>query len=86
VTPTCANTLGVVSSVAPCVTAPKNTSVVVTAEQRVLEQLKAVTVLMTATALRQLCHIRNATLQTALAEFVADGQLRKDRAGYVLVR
>jgi hypothetical protein len=41
---------------------------------------------MTATALRQLCHIRNATLQTALAEFVADGQLRKDRAGYVLVR
>jgi RecA-family ATPase len=58
----------------------------VTVEQRVLEQLEAATAPMTAPALRKLCQVRNATLQAALAALVADGQLRKERAGYVLVR
>lgn len=56
-----------------------------TVEQRVLAQLESATTPLTATALRKLCQIRNATLKSALAALVADGQLVKDRTGYVLV-
>ena len=56
-----------------------------TVEQRILAQLEAATTPLTATALRKLCQLRNATLQSALAALVADGQLVKDRTGYVLV-
>lgn len=56
-----------------------------TVEQRVVAQLEAAATPLTATALRKLCQVRNATLQSALAALVADGQLVKDRAGYVLV-
>lgn len=55
----------------------------VTAEQRVLAALAAAP--LSATALRQRCQIRNATLQAALAALVADGKVLKDRAGYALV-
>jgi DNA-binding IclR family transcriptional regulator len=41
---------------------------------------------LTATALRKLCHIRNATLTTALTELVAAGRVRKDPTGYVISR
>jgi AAA domain len=57
-----------------------------TVEQRVLAQLETATAPLTATVLRKLCQLRNATLQTALAVLVADGRLRKDRAGYALAR
>jgi DNA-binding IclR family transcriptional regulator len=39
---------------------------------------------LTATALRKLCHIRNATLTTALTDLVAAGRVRKDPTGYVI--
>jgi hypothetical protein len=55
-------------------------------EQRILEQLEAATAPMTATVLRKLCQVRNTTLQTVLAALIADGRLRKDRAGYLLAR
>jgi hypothetical protein len=41
---------------------------------------------LTAAALRKLCHIRNATLTTALTELVAAGRVRKDPTGYVISR
>jgi hypothetical protein len=41
---------------------------------------------LTATALRKLCHIRNATLTTALTDLVAAGRVRKDPTGYVISR
>lgn len=57
----------------------------VTAELRVLAALADAEAPLSATALRQRCQIRNATLQAALAVLVADGKVRKDRAGYALV-
>jgi hypothetical protein len=57
-----------------------------TVEHRIVEQLEAAARPLTATALRKLCQVRNASLQAALAGLVADGQLRKERAGYVLAR
>jgi RecA-family ATPase len=41
---------------------------------------------MSATALRKLCSVRNATLNTALAELVTAGRVRKDATGYVISR
>lgn len=57
-----------------------------TVEQRVLAQLEITSAPMTATALRKLCQIRNARMQTALATLVADGRLSKSRDGYALAR
>ena len=57
-----------------------------TVDQRILEHLEAAATPLTATTLRKRCQIRNATLQAALAALIADGRLRKDRAGYMLVR
>jgi len=56
-----------------------------TAEQRLLTELTAAAAPLSATALRQRCQIRNATLQAALAALVVDGKVRKDRAGYAIV-
>ncbi len=53
---------------------------------RILEHLEAAAVPLTATALRKLCQIRNANLQSALAALVAGGQVRKQRTGYALAR
>jgi hypothetical protein len=64
------------------VTAPPEPTV----EQRVLAQFETAAAPLTATVLRKRCQLRNATLQTALAGLVADGRLRKDRAGYALAR
>lgn len=58
----------------------------ITIEQRILEQLEAAFDPQSATALRKRCQIWNATLQAALATLVADGPLRKDRAGYAIPR
>lgn len=58
----------------------------ITVEQRIVEQLETAAAPLTATALRRLCQVRNATLQAALAALVADGQLRKERTGYALAR
>jgi hypothetical protein len=58
----------------------------ITIEQLILLQLEAAAAPFTATALRKLCQVRNATLQNALAALVVDGRLRKDRASYVLAR
>jgi hypothetical protein len=41
---------------------------------------------VTATALRKLCQVRNATMQAALAALVEDGRVLKNRAGYALAR
>jgi hypothetical protein len=41
---------------------------------------------LTATALRKLCQVRNATLQAALAVLVEDGRVFKDRADYAIAR
>ena len=54
--------------------------------QRIEQHLAAAPAPLTATALRKLCQVRNTTLQMALATLVADGQIRKDRAGYVITR
>lgn len=58
----------------------------ITIEQRILDQLEVADAPLSATALRNRCQIRNATLQAALAALVADGRLRKDRAGYAVAR
>ena len=55
-------------------------------EQRILDHLAATVGPLTATTLRKLCQIRNATLQTAITALVADGRVRKDSAGYALAR
>lgn len=57
-----------------------------TIDQRILAELEAAAAPLSATALRTRCQIRNATLQAALAALVADGRLRKDRAGYAVAR
>ena len=55
-------------------------------DQRILAELEVAAAPLSATALRQRCQIRNATLQAALLALVADGRLRKDRAGYAVAR
>lgn len=55
-------------------------------EQRLIEQLLAAPAPLTATALRKLCRVRNATLQAALTVLVEEGRVLKDRAGYALAR
>jgi hypothetical protein len=55
-------------------------------EQRIVEHLTAAPASLTATALRKLCQVRNATLQAALAVLVEDGRVLKHRAGYALAR
>ena len=67
---------------APVIATPAATSI----EQRILEQLEAAAAPLTSAAIRKHCQVRNATLQTALHALTADGQLRKERAGYVLAR
>lgn len=57
-----------------------------TVEHRILAQFDGAAAPLTATALRKLCQVRNASLKTALAALVADGRLRRDRVGYVLAR
>jgi len=41
---------------------------------------------LSATVLRKLCSVRNATLNSALAELVAASRVRKDATGYVISR
>lgn len=55
-------------------------------DQRILAELEIADTPVSATALRKRCHIRNATLQVALAALVADGRLRRERTGYVVAR
>lgn len=54
--------------------------------QRILAELELADAPLSATALRKRCQIRNATLQAALVALVADGSVRKDRAGYAVAR
>ena len=67
---------------APVVAAPAEIAV----EQRILTQLEGADTPITASALRKLCQVRNATLQAALGALVADGRLSKTRRGYTLAR
>ena len=55
-----------------------------TAAQKIEAQLAAAASPLTATGLRKLCRLRNATVTAALAELVAAGRVRKDAAGYVI--
>lgn len=55
-------------------------------DQRILAELEIAEAPVSATVLRKRCQIRNATLQATLAALVADGRLRRDRAGYVVAR
>jgi hypothetical protein len=57
-----------------------------TLEQRVVEHLGAATAPLPAVALRKLCQVRNTALHCALAALLDAGRIRKDRAGYALVR
>jgi hypothetical protein len=70
------------SAAEPVLAVPAETAIA----ERVEQHLAVATAPLTASALRKLCQIRNATLQTALAALVADGRVRKDRAGYVIAR
>jgi len=56
----------------------------ITVDQRILAELAVADAPLSATALRKRCQLRNATLQAALVALVADGRLRKDRAGYAV--
>lgn len=58
----------------------------ITVDQRILAELAVADAPLSATALRKRCQLRNATLQAALVALVADGRLRKDRAGYAVAR
>jgi hypothetical protein len=58
----------------------------ITIDQRILAELAVADAPLSATAIRKRCQIRNATLQAALAALVADGRLRRDRAGYAVAR
>ncbi len=58
----------------------------ISAGHKILAALEGTVAPLSATALRQRCQIRNATLQAALAVLVADGKVRRDRAGYALAR
>jgi hypothetical protein len=67
------------SAAPPLIAAPA----AITIADRVEQHLAASTAPLTATAIRKLCQIRNATLLTTLATLAA-GRIRKDRAGYVI--
>jgi len=75
--------LATLDRAAPAPVTPPATAV--SAGQRILAALVDADAPLSATALRQRCQIRNATLQAALAVLLADGKVRKDRAGYALV-
>jgi len=75
--------LAAVDRAAPGPVTPPATDI--SAGQRILAALEDADAPLSATALRSRCQIRNATLQAALAVLVADGKVRRDRAGYALV-
>jgi AAA domain len=80
---------GDAAALAATVTDPPADEVVApapTVDHRIEQQLAASTSPLTASAIRKLCRIRNATLQSALAALVASGRVRKDRDGYTLAR
>ena len=56
----------------------------ITIAERIEQHLAAAAAPLTATAIRKLCQIRNATLQVALAGLVTEGRIRKGPAGYVI--
>jgi hypothetical protein len=55
-----------------------------TLADKIEAQLAAAAEPLSATTLRKLCSIRNATLNSALAHLVAAGRVRKDATGYVI--
>jgi hypothetical protein len=57
-----------------------------TLSDKIEAQLAAAAAPLSAAALRKLCSVRNATLNSALAELVATGRIRKDATGYVIAR
>jgi len=57
-----------------------------TTEQTIEAHLAAAPSPITASALRKLCRVRNATLTAALADLVAAGRVRKDSTGYAISR
>lgn len=57
-----------------------------TLSDKIEAQLAAATAPLSAAALRKLCSVRNATLNSALADLVAAGRIRKDDTGYVIAR
>ena len=66
--------------------APAATPATATLAQKIEAQLSAAVTPLTATAIRKLCRIRNATLTAALTDLVAAGRVRKDTTGYVIAR
>lgn len=54
--------------------------------RKIEEQLAAAASPLTATALRKLCKIRNASMTAALTDLVTAGRVRKDSTGYVISR
>lgn len=68
------------------VVAPVDAPPDLTLDQRLVEHLSSATAPMNATALRKLCQVRNTALHRALTALVDAGTVRKDRAGYALVR
>ena len=57
-----------------------------TLADKIEAQLAAVAAPLSAAALRKLCSVRNATLNSALTDLVATGRIRKDSTGYVIAR
>lgn len=55
-----------------------------TLSDKIEAQLAAAAAPLSAVALRKLCSVRNATLNSALADLVATGRIRKDATGYVI--
>lgn len=62
------------------------TTLALSLEQRLVEQLAAAITPISATALRKLCQVRNTALHHALAALVEAGRIRKERTGYALAR
>jgi hypothetical protein len=57
-----------------------------TLADKIEAQLAAAAAPLSAAALRKLCSVRNATLNSALTDLVATGRIRKDATGYVIAR
>jgi hypothetical protein len=57
-----------------------------TLSDKIEAQLSAAAAPLSAAALRKLCSVRNATLNSALTDLVAIGRIRKDATGYVIAR
>ncbi len=57
-----------------------------TLADKIQAQLAAAAEPLSATVLRKLCSVRNASLNSALADLVAAGRVRKDATGYVVAR